>query len=184
MIYTEITPNPNSVKFIITGQILLEQGTVDFDSCPTSEDSLLGHKLFQLPAVQRVFIGKDFITVTKSNEVRWEQLIPQVRKVIQELLDLNAPLVNSELARDSSNGNSENPLVQRIRDIIENQIRPAVAMDGGDVLFHSYENGVVYVTLRGSCSGCPSATLTLQMGIQNLLQHFIPEIKEVKAIYE
>jgi Fe-S cluster biogenesis protein NfuA len=183
MIYTEVTPNPNSVKFVVPAKVFLSQGTIDFDACPSREVAPLAYELFQLPYVKRVFIGRDFVTITKSSEVRWEQIIPEIRKKIEELLASSQPLVNPELAKNSSEADTD-PVAQRIREIIETQIRPAVAMDGGDILFHSYENGTVYVTLRGSCSGCPSATLTLQMGIQNLLQHLVPEVQEVKAIHE
>lgn len=180
MIYTEITPNPASLKFVLDRIILTGSG-IDFPDIQSTENSLIAKQLFSHSFVKSIFIGSHFITITKHEGSLWEEIIPIVRQEIQAFLQTgNAFVHRTEQAADPLADESE--IIQRIRQLIDDQVRPAVAMDGGDIVFESFENGVVKLKMYGACSGCPSSTMTLKAGIQGLLTRLIPEVKEVEAV--
>jgi Fe-S cluster biogenesis protein NfuA len=144
----------------------------------------LAERLFQLPEVAGVFLGSDFITVTKAGDSDWHQLKPAVLAAIMEHFTAGHPVVIGESAEGAGAAPTEedNEIVSQIKELLETRVRPAVAMDGGDITFEDYEDGIVYLHMQGSCSGCPSSTATLKAGIENMLRHYIPEVVEVRAI--
>ncbi|MDX2063016.1 MAG: NifU family protein [Bacteroidia bacterium] len=179
-IYTEVTPNPASLKFVVE-TILLPTGTAEFTTPAAAEGkSVLAEKLFVYPFVTNVFIGRNFVTVTKTDSARWEDVIPVVKDEIKRVLAEHSVVVaGSDYVAPSAEGDA---IVQRIQQIIEEQVRPAVAMDGGDIVYEGFDEGTVKLRLRGSCSGCPSSMLTLKAGIEGLLTRMVPEVKAVEAI--
>jgi Fe-S cluster biogenesis protein NfuA len=190
-IQTEETPNPATLKFIPDGHVILKNGTAEFKNQKQAETkSPLALQLFAITGVEAVFFGHDFITITKSGNAVWKYLTSEVQAVIMDFfltgknpMFENQENANSKEANETSNeGDSE--IVKQIKELIEIKVRPAVAMDGGDIIFHSFENGVVYLMLKGSCSGCPSSTVTLKSGIENMLKHYIPEVEAVEQISE
>lgn len=181
-IYTEMTPNPASLKFVVD-RILLATSVADYpDAASAQGNSKLAEKLFQYPFVTGVFIGRNFVTVSKTEAATWADGIPVIKDKLQKFLESGEKLVeNEEVAAPVVDGD-EPEIVRNIKQVIEEQVRPAVAMDGGDIIYQSFEEGVVKLQLRGSCSGCPSSTMTLKQGIQGLLTRMFPEVKEVEAI--
>ncbi|MEZ5840309.1 MAG: NifU family protein [Hyphomicrobiales bacterium] len=181
-IQTETTPNPATLKFL-PGRDVLTGGSADFRSLEEAAMSPLATRLFEVEGIASVFLGPDFISVTKGNG-DWQYLRPAVLGAIMEHFMSGAPVVHGAGgAADHSEGGSEDEeLVAAIKELLDTRVRPAVAQDGGDITFHSYQQGVVFLEMRGACSGCPSATATLKNGVENLLRHFIPEIREVRAI--
>ncbi|MGD9738047.1 MAG: NifU family protein [Bauldia sp.] len=180
-IQTEATPNPASLKFL-PGREVLGDGTAEFRDTDEGRDSPLAQRLFAVPGVAGVFFGNDFITVTKAGG-EWQHLKPAVLGAIMEHYLSGAPVVVSASADEHGKeffDAKDAELVETIKELIETRVRPAVAQDGGDITFRGYRNGVVYLNMRGSCSGCPSSTATLKHGIENLLRHFVPEIREVQ----
>lgn len=181
-IETERTPNPSALKFI-PDQPVLDTGTAEFRDAETaSAHSPLAAALFSLPEVRGVFLSPDFISVTQEGGT-WAELKPRVLGIIMEHFITGAPALTGEppapaAAEPSAGEDSE--AVAQIKTILEEKIRPAVARDGGDVLFRRFEDGVVYLAMRGACAGCPSATMTLKAGIENLLRHYVPEVVEVR----
>ncbi len=171
----ENTPNPDSLKFTINSPIC--QTSKEFTDPNHTKDSPLATKLFGFPWVSAVFIGPNFITLNKQDWIDWDHLADPLCRLIKEHLDNKEPIFVSSTTVTSDSEESET--IKQIRSILDNEIRPAVAMDGGDVVFHKYENHIVYVFLKGACSGCPRATITLKMGIEARLKEAIPEIKEV-----
>jgi Fe-S cluster biogenesis protein NfuA len=183
-IQTEATPNPATLKFL-PGRPVLESGTLDMPTQEAAAQSPLAAALFDIPNVGGVFFGSDFISVTKSDG-EWQQIKPAVLGAIMEHYMTGAPLLadNAEPAQASDEffDAADEETVTIIKDLIETRVRPAVAGDGGDITFKGYKEGVVYLTMKGACSGCPSSTATLQHGIQNLLRHFVPEVVEVRPV--
>ncbi len=182
-IQTEETPNPHSLKFI-PGFVLLEEPR-DFPNIATAKKSPLALRLFSIPDVEGVFIGKEFITVTKHEHAEWYVLKPSLLGAMMEHLLAKKPLlVEENLAEDSSLEpmEEEDEIVTQIKQLIETKVRPAVAMDGGDIVFTKFDQGIVYLQLKGSCSGCPSSSATLKSGIENMLRYYVPEVTEVRAI--
>jgi NFU1 iron-sulfur cluster scaffold homolog, mitochondrial len=179
-IYTEVTPNPASLKFVVE-QTLLASGTAEFTTAESAVDkSILAEKLFLYPFVTNVFIGRNFVTVSKTDAARWEDVIPVVKDEVKRVLAEHATVVvGTDYVVPSAEGDA---IVLRIQQIIEEQVRPAVAMDGGDIVYEGFEEGTVKLRLRGSCSGCPSSMLTLKAGIEGLLTRMVPEVKAVEAI--
>lgn len=182
-IQTEATPNPATLKFI-PGSPVLSSGTRDFrDAEVAGRESPLAAKLFQIDGVTGVFLGGDFISVTKS-EGEWQHLKPALLGAIMEHYMSGAPAVTNETegegAAEASGEDSE--IVVTIKELLDTRVRPAVAQDGGDITFHGYDDGIVYLHMRGACAGCPSSTATLRHGIENLLKHFVPEVTEVRAV--
>ena len=181
-IQTEQTPNPATLKFL-PGQVVLEAGTADF---PSSDEvngtSPLADRLFDIDGVSGVFFGHDFITVTKQHDREWYVLKPSILGAIMEHFTAGRPVMTGAAAEsDPVYDEEDNEIVLQIKELLETRVRPAVAQDGGDIVFHGFENGIVTLTLRGACAGCPSSTATLKMGIENMLRHYIPEVVEVRA---
>ena len=180
-IQTEDTPNPETLKFI-PDNIVLKNGTADFSDAQSSINSPLASRLFKVEGVRRVFLGTDFISVTKESNSDWNILKPSILTGIMEHYSTGLPTINEteEQTNDTSN-DEDTETVKQIKDLLETRVRPAVAMDGGDITFCSFEAGVVTLQMKGACAGCPSSTATLKMGIENMLRHYIPEVTEVKA---
>lgn len=182
-IQTESTPNPATLKFL-PGQTVLETGTADFPSEPAADTSPLARRVFAVPGVTGVFLGHDFITVTKADDHEWDHMKPGVLGAIMEHLQSGAPAIEGAGAasghRDHEGEDAD--IVNQIKELLDTRVRPAVAQDGGDITFHGFERGIVYLHMQGACAGCPSSTLTLKMGIENLLRHYIPEVTEVRPI--
>ncbi len=182
-IQTEETPNPMTLKFL-PGRSVLGAGTADFVSPDAAAGrSPLAAALFGVDGVGSVFLGPDFITVTKQSDADWPVLKPAVLGTIMEHFTANRPVVNEHTDNSSQASDDDNPIVSQIKELLDTRVRPAVAMDGGDIQFHGFEDGVVFLTMKGSCSGCPSSTATLKSGIENMLRHYVPEVVEVRAIY-
>ena len=183
-IQTEATPNPATLKFL-PGRAVLESGTLDMASKEAARQSPLAERLFEIPNVGGVFFGSDFISITKSDG-DWQQIKPAILGAIMEHFISGAPLLASGAepapANDEFFDAADTETVAIIKDLIETRVRPAVAGDGGDITFKGYKEGIVYLTMKGACSGCPSSTATLQHGIQNLLKHFVPEVVEVRPV--
>ena len=184
-IQTEATPNPATLKFL-PGQPVLENGTLDLRDAEQAAQSPLAERLFDVPGVSGVFFGSDFITVTK-NSGEWQQLKPMILGAIMEHFMSGAPLLNAGGGTTPGDGDeffdaADADTVATIKDLIETRVRPAVANDGGDITFKGFKDGVVYLNMKGACSGCPSSTATLRHGIQNLLKHFVPDVTEVRPM--
>ncbi|MCV0394958.1 MAG: NifU family protein [Rhizobiaceae bacterium] len=189
-IQTETTPNPATLKFL-PGRVVLEEGTADFRSAEAaSGESPLAGRLFAVPGVTGVFFGYDFVTVTKAEEPDWQHLKPAILGAIMEHFMTGQPVMaaggmESEAARDAEGefyDAADEEIVVTIKELLDTRVRPAVAQDGGDITFRGYENGVVFLNMKGACAGCPSSTATLKHGIQNLLRHFIPEVQQVEQV--
>jgi Fe-S cluster biogenesis protein NfuA len=183
-IQTEATPNPATLKFL-PGRAVLESGTLDMSSKEAAAQSPLAVRLFDVPNVGGVFFGSDFISVTKTDG-DWQQIKPAILGAIMEHYMSGAPLLTSgnqtEAAADEFFDAKDAETVATIKDLIETRVRPAVAGDGGDITFRGYKEGIVYLDMKGACSGCPSSTATLKHGIQNLLRHFVPDVVEVRPM--
>ena len=183
-IQTESTPNPATLKFL-PGQTVLEAGTADFPSVETSEKSPLAARVFAVDGVTGVFLGNDFVTVTKSDGTEWDHIKPAILGAIMEHFQSGQPVMAGD--HSAASGHAEHTgedaeIVGQIKDLLDSRVRPAVAQDGGDITFHGFDRGVVYLHMQGACAGCPSSTLTLKMGIENLLRHYIPEVVEVRPV--
>jgi Fe-S cluster biogenesis protein NfuA len=178
----EFTPNPNTLKYSVNRE-LLAQGAANFTR---KEDaaarSPLAERLFDIPGIAGVMIGRNFVTVTKADDGDWDTVHRTCSTLIEEHLAADLPVVSQETAPEPASRAGEGEIERKIREILDNEVRPAVAMDGGDITFERFEAGVVYVYLQGSCSGCPSSTMTLKMGIENRLREAIPEVQEVVAV--
>ena len=182
-IQTEATPNPATLKFL-PGRAVLANGTLDMPDPAHAAQSPLAERLFEIPGVAGVFLGSDFITVTKADG-DWQHLKPAILGAIMEHFLSGAPIVRAENAPAAAEeffASEDAETVATIKELIETRVRPAVAGDGGDITFRGYKEGVVYLAMKGSCSGCPSSTATLRHGIQNLLRHFIPDVTEVRPV--
>jgi Fe-S cluster biogenesis protein NfuA len=182
-IQTEPTPNPATLKFL-PGRDVLPYGTLDMRSRADASESPLGERLFDVPGVTGVFFGADFISVTKAEATDWQHVKPAVLGVIMEHFMADAPVVSAGRRAEDDEFFEEKDAetVEIIKDLIETRVRPAVANDGGDITFRGFKDGIVYLAMKGACSGCPSSTATLRHGIQNLLRHFVPEVNEVRPV--
>ena len=183
-IQTESTPNPATLKFL-PGQEVLEVGTADFPNADAAQASPLASRVFAVQGVTGVFFGLDFVTVTKSDTVEWDHIKPAILGAIMEHFMSGAPVMGE--AHKPSSGHAEHhgedaEIVGQIKELLDTRVRPAVAQDGGDITFHGFDRGIVYLHMQGACAGCPSSTLTLKMGIENLLRHYIPEVLEVRPV--
>src|SRR5437773_5665577 len=181
-IQTEPTPNPATLKFL-PGRAVLTSGTLDMRDKQSAAQSPLAERLFEITGVTGVFFGSDFITVTK-NAGEWQQLKPAILGAIMEHFMSGAPIVKNDAASPAGGDEFFEPAdadtVATIKELIETRVRPAVANDGGDITFRGFREGIVYLDMKGACSGCPSSTATLRHGIQNLLRHYVPEVVEVR----
>lgn len=177
----EMTPNPNTVKFLVN-RVFFESGSFDFPTKEKAQDSALAMRLFEIDSVSGVLIGSNFITVTKTPHSEWQIVAPSVAETIQTFLASDEPVI-SPTAIPSGTGNAgDSEIEQKIRTILDQEIRPAVARDGGDIIFYGYKDGTVTLHLQGSCSSCPSSIMTLKMGVENRLKQSIPEIREVVQV--
>ncbi len=188
-IQTESTPNPRTLKFL-PGRDVLGRGSREFADADSALGSPLAHAIFLVEGVERVYLGSDFITVTKSEAIEWPHLKPHVLAAIMDHFTSGAPVLRAEVdaneidADDGAYEGEAASIVKELKALIEARVRPAVARDGGDITFHSWdhENGIVRLTMRGSCAGCPSSTLTLKQGIENMLRHYVPEVNAVEQV--
>ena len=168
-IYTEMTPNPETMKFV-ANKLLYPGKSIDFADEKSAAPSPLAQQLFTFPFIKSVFIASNFITLTKTTDTDdWQDVIPTIKQFLKEYLEDNKPVVNDD------------DVVKRIKELLENYVKPAVEMDGGAIQFKSYDNGTVNLAMQGSCSGCPSSTITLKAGIEGMMKRMIPEVKEVVA---
>jgi Fe-S cluster biogenesis protein NfuA len=161
---------------------VLEQGTADFPNVESTAKSPLARRLFEVEGVAGVFLGSDFVTVTKAPEKDWMVLKPLVLHALMDHFVSGAPIVEEGAEAPVAAGEEDSEIVAQIKELLETRVRPAVAADGGDITFEGFENGVVYLNMRGSCAGCPSSTMTLKAGIENMLRHYIPEVTEVRPV--
>jgi len=181
-IQTESTPNPATLKFL-PGQTVLDAGTADFPTNETAGDSPLATRIFAVSGVAGVFFGTDFVTVTKDEAVAWDHIKPAILGAIMEHYQSGQPVMTGETASGhAAHDGPDGEIVGQIKELLDTRVRPAVAQDGGDITFHGFERGIVYLHMQGACAGCPSSTLTLKMGIENLLRHYIPEVLEVRPV--
>jgi NFU1 iron-sulfur cluster scaffold homolog, mitochondrial len=186
-IYTEMTPNPETLKFV-ANKLLYPGKSIDFPDESSSAPSPLAQQLFTFPFIKSVFMASNFITLTKTNETEdWQDVIPTIKQFLKEYLEEGKVVVNEEavstIKQESSNevNADDDDVVKRIKELLENYVKPAVEMDGGAIQFKSYSSGVVNLMLQGSCSGCPSSMITLKAGIEGMMKRMIPEVKEVMA---
>jgi Fe-S cluster biogenesis protein NfuA len=182
-IQTESTPNPATLKFL-PGQAVLGTGTADFPSEDAAQASPLARRIFATGDVTGVFLGPDFVTVTKAEGVDWAHIKPGILGAVMEHFQSGEQTIEGA-AGAVEHAIHEGPdaeIVTQIKDLLDTRVRPAVAQDGGDITFHGFDRGVVYLYMQGACAGCPSSTMTLKMGIENLLRHYIPEVTEVRPI--
>lgn len=185
-IQTERTPNPATLKFL-PGRDVMTQGTANFPDPESAQQSPLAQALFDIDQVTGVFLGQDFVTVTKAESVEdWQELKPQVMAAMMRHFTSGAPVIMDTAADHAPEGvaydTADQDIVDQIQAILEDKIRPAVARDGGDIVFHGFKEGIVYLAMQGSCAGCPSSTMTLKHGIESLLKHYVPEVVDVRAI--
>jgi len=183
-IQTEATPNPATLKFL-PGRAVMPAGTLDLRDVDDAQRSPLAERLFAVDGVAAVFLGHDFVTVTKASG-EWQHLKPAILGAIMEHYQSGAPVVREDAAPlaagDEFFDEKDAATVETIKDLLEARVRPAVAGDGGDITFVGFRDGVVYLSMKGACSGCPSSTATLKHGVQNLLRHFLPDVREVEAV--
>ena len=186
-IQTEATPNPATLKFL-PGQTVTQSGSADFPSAGAAATSPLASRIFAVDGVVGVFLGPDFVSVSKNDTVDWAHIKPAILGSIMEHYQSGQPAIagTGEVAGETGgHADHEGPdaeIVGQIKELLDTRVRPAVAQDGGDITFHGFDRGVVYLTMKGACSGCPSSTMTLKHGIENLLRHYIPEVTEVRPV--
>lgn len=183
-IQTEETPNPAALKFL-PGKAVLDSGVADFTSRDAAQRSPLARVLFEIDGVAGVFLGSDFVTVTKAGDKSWQVLKPMVLGAVMDHFTSGAPIMETADDEGDDEINDEGvdgEIISQIKELIDTRVRPSVAQDGGDIVYKGFKNGTVYLSLRGSCAGCPSSTATLKMGIENMLRHYVPEVQQVEAI--
>jgi Fe-S cluster biogenesis protein NfuA len=185
-IQTEATPNPATLKFL-PGKVVMENGTAEFRSAEDAEVSPLASRIFDIPGVSGVYFGYDFISVSKDDQ-EWQHLKPAILGSIMEHFMSGKPVMSSPSSTEADDLGDEffdagdESIVLTIKELLETRVRPAVAQDGGDITFRGFENGTVFLHMKGACAGCPSSTATLKHGIQNLLRHFVPEVQQVEQV--
>ncbi len=185
-IYTEMTPNPETMKFV-ANKLLFPGKSADFPDAQSSKPSPLASELFGFPFIKAVFIASNFVTLTRTTDTVWDDVVPSIRTFLKEYLEEGKLIINEEelkaVKQESSNvvNADDDVVVKRIKEILDEYVRPAVEMDGGAIQFKSYNDGVVKLVLQGSCSGCPSSIVTLKAGIEGMMKRMIPEVKEVVA---
>ncbi len=180
-IQTETTPNPATLKFL-PGLTVMESGTADFRDAETAAgQSPLAKRLFEIAGITGVFFGADFVTITKDESKEWYLLKPSILGVIMEHFTAGRPVLSAP-REDTGPSEDDDEIVVQIKELLDTRVRPFVAQDGGDIVYHGFEEGVVFLTMQGACAGCPSSTATLKLGIENMLRHYIPEVVEVRAV--
>ncbi len=180
-IQTESTPNPATLKFL-PGNPVMETGTANFAVPDEANRSPLAQTLFATEGVIGVFLGADFITVTKSGDKEWDVMKPLILGAIMEHFQSGRPVIEADAADTTVADGDDDEVVVQIRELIDTRVRPAVAQDGGDIVYKGFEDGIVYLHMQGACAGCPSSTATLKHGIENMLRHYVPEVQEVRAV--
>lgn len=182
-IYTEATPNPETMKFV-ANKLLYPNKSIDV-SPSEIHLSPLAEELYTFPFIKSVFIASNFVTISKSTNTQWEDIIPHITQFLKEYLNENKPIINEQAIADKElanvGENDESSITLKIKELLDNYVRPAVEMDGGAIQFKSYHKGVVVLMLQGACSGCPSSSITLKAGIEGMMKRMIPEVKEVVA---
>lgn len=181
-IYTEMTPNPETLKFV-ANKLLYPGKSIDFQSEDLAGPSPLAKELFGFPFIRGVFIASNFITLSKTSDTDWNDVTPSIREFLKEYLEEGKPIVNEDeiVAQQPAASGDDTDVVKKIKELLENYVKPAVEMDGGAISFKNYANGIVTLALQGSCSGCPSSMITLKSGIEGMMKRMIPEVKEVVA---
>lgn len=185
-IQTEPTPNPATLKFLPGEEVMGRAGTANFTSSDMALHSPLACKLFEVAGVTGVFLGDDFITVTKAEDRDWQTLKPQILGGIMEHYTSGQPVMAPESTTTVGRQTvqeEDDEVVKQIKELLDTRVRPAVAQDGGDIIFHRFEDGIVYLEMHGACAGCPSSTATLKMGIENMLRYYVPEVQSVESIF-
>ena len=180
-IETEITPNPETLKFIVGNEYIF-QTNIEIKNEKEAKRFKFSRDFFQLKGVKRIFIGENFVAVTKEKDVTWNYLKTKVLTFMLDYISSNKIIIEKQVIKKILKKNKKNKISSDIEKIIDEKVRPAVARDGGDIIFENFDKGIVYLTLKGACAGCPSSTATLKQGIENLLQHYFPEVKEVRAL--
>ena len=184
-IQTEQTPNPQTLKFL-PGKVVMVEGTAFYQNIDEAGDSPFAKRLFAVDGVEGVFFGSDFITITKNESFDWQVMKPSVLgSIIDHFNSDEMTIENSnykEAEKSLENNVDDSDIVKQIKELLDTRVRPAVAMDGGDIIYNDFEDGIVYLKMQGACSGCPSSTATLKMGIENMLKHYIPEVQEVRPV--
>ncbi len=181
-IYTEMTPNPETLKFV-ANKLLYPGKSIDFQSEDLAGPSPLAKELFGFPFIRGVFIASNFITLSKTPDTDWNDVTPSIREFLKEYLEEGKPIINEDeiVAQQPVSSGDDTDVVKKIKELLENYVKPAVEMDGGAISFKNYANGIVTLALQGSCSGCPSSMITLKSGIEGMMKRMIPEVKEVVA---
>ncbi len=185
-IYTEMTPNPETMKFV-ANKLLYPGKSIDFQDAESAKPSPLAGELFGFPFIKAVFIASNFVTLTKTPDTDWNDVLQEIRQFLKDYLEASKPVINEDeivnVKAESSNAVAadDDDVVKRIKELLDNYVRPAVEMDGGAIQFKSYSEGVVNLSLQGSCSGCPSSMITLKAGIEGMMKRMIPEVQEVVA---
>ena len=183
-IQTEQTPNPQTLKFL-PGKVVMDDGTAFFQNIEESSNSPFAKRLFDVDGVEGVFFGSDFITITKSQSIDWQVMKPFILGSIMDHYNSGEETISKDKKNDNKSLKSDendDDIVKQIKELLDTRVRPAVAMDGGDIVYDSFKDGIVYLHMQGACSGCPSSTATLKMGIENMLKHYVPEVQEVRPI--
>ena len=183
-IQTEQTPNPQTLKFL-PGKVVMDDGTAFFQNIEESSHSPFAKRLFDVDGVEGVFFGSDFITITKSQSIDWQVMKPLILGSIMDHYNSGEETISKDKKNDNKSLKSDendDDIVKQIKELLDTRVRPAVAMDGGDIVYDSFKDGIVYLHMQGACSGCPSSTATLKMGIENMLKHYVPEVQEVRPI--
>jgi len=179
-IQTETTPNPATLKFL-PGRTVMDRGTANFADASEAENSLLAQSLFATEGVLGVFLGSDFITVSKAPNKDWDVMKPLILGAIMEHFQSGRPVIETN-ERASAGADDESGVVGQIKELIDTRVRPAVAQDGGDIIYKGFQDGIVYLHMQGACAGCPSSSATLKHGIENMLRYYVPEVQEVRAV--
>jgi Fe-S cluster biogenesis protein NfuA len=179
-IQTEATPNPATVKFL-PGQKIVEAGSHDFPDSIAAARSPLAKRLFGITGVARVFISSDFVSVTKADDTDWSMLKPMILAALMEHLSTGQIVIEASAGATEVSAQDDEITIQ-IKELLDTRVRPMVARDGGDIVFDRFEDGIVYLQMQGACSGCPSSTMTLKSGIENMLKHYVPEVQEVRPV--
>mgnify|MGYP001027547738 FL=1 len=180
-IETEITPNPETLKFVVGNEYIFQSG-IEIKNEKEAKKFKFSKDFFQLKGVQRIFIGENFVSVTKEKDVTWNYLKTKVLTFMLDYISSNKIIIEKQIIKKLLKKNKKNKISSDIEKIIDEKVRPAVARDGGDIIFENFDKGIVYLTLKGACAGCPSSTATLKQGIENLLKHYFPEVKEIRAL--
>ena len=182
-IQTESTPNPATIKFI-PGLDVMPSGVAEFMDANSAAKSPLAERIFQIDGVQSVFFGSDFVSVTKKDSIEWSMLKAPVLGAVMQHFSMGEPLFRDGHETGASDDTMLDEISKQIKELIDTRVRPAVAQDGGDIVFDRFEQGIVFLKMRGACAGCPSSTVTLKNGVENMLRHYVPEVLEVRQVAE